>query len=104
MPVPPHGVVLVDGLFLLGIGLPADLVVHVALSPAALSTRVRLLEEELGVVLLERTTRHVALTQEGARVHAAAREALDKVAAVRAAAASGADLPFSFTLGTRFEL
>ena len=39
VPVPPHGVVLVDGLFLLGLGLPADLVVHVALSPAALVRR-----------------------------------------------------------------
>lgn len=37
--VPPQGVVLVDGLFLLGLGLTADLVVHVALSPAALSRR-----------------------------------------------------------------
>ena len=36
VPVPRHGVVLVDGLFLLGTGLPADLVMHVALSPAAL--------------------------------------------------------------------
>ena len=34
--VPPHGVVVVDGLFLLGLGLPAEVVVHVALSPAAL--------------------------------------------------------------------
>jgi hypothetical protein len=39
VPVAPHGVVLVDGLFLLGLGLPADLVVHVALSPAALLRR-----------------------------------------------------------------
>jgi hypothetical protein len=39
VPVPPHGVVLVDGLFLLGLGLPADLVVHVSLSSAALLRR-----------------------------------------------------------------
>ena len=39
VPVPAHGVVLVDGLFLLGLGLPADLVVHVSLSPAALLRR-----------------------------------------------------------------
>ena len=37
--VPPHGVVVLDGLFLLGRGLPADLVAHVALSPAALLRR-----------------------------------------------------------------
>ena len=39
VPVPGHGVVLVDGLFLLGLGLPADVVVHIALSPAALLRR-----------------------------------------------------------------
>lgn len=38
-PVPPRAVLLVDGLFLLGLGLPAELAVHVALSPAALRRR-----------------------------------------------------------------
>jgi hypothetical protein len=38
-PLPPRAVLLVDGLFLLGLGLPADLVVHIALSPAALGRR-----------------------------------------------------------------
>ncbi len=38
-PVPPRAVLLVDGLFLLGLGLPADLVVHVAVSAAALARR-----------------------------------------------------------------
>jgi hypothetical protein len=38
-PVPDRAVVLADGLFLLGLGLTADLVVHVALSPAALTRR-----------------------------------------------------------------
>ena len=38
-PVPPRAVLLVDGLFLLGLGLPAELVVHLALSPAALRRR-----------------------------------------------------------------
>ena len=38
-PLPPRAVLLVDGLFLLGLGLPAELVVHVALSPAALTRR-----------------------------------------------------------------
>lgn len=36
LPLPPRAVVLVDGLFLLGRDLPAELTVHVALSPAAL--------------------------------------------------------------------
>jgi hypothetical protein len=38
-PVPPGAVLLVDGVLLLGRGLPADVTVHVALSPAALSRR-----------------------------------------------------------------
>jgi hypothetical protein len=37
--VPAVGVVVVDGLFLLGLGLPAEVVVHVALSAAALTRR-----------------------------------------------------------------
>ena len=39
VPLPPGAVVVVDGLFLQGLGLPADLTVHVALSPGALSRR-----------------------------------------------------------------
>lgn len=38
-PLSDPSVVVVDGLFLLGLGLPADLEVHVALSPAALLRR-----------------------------------------------------------------
>lgn len=38
-PVPPGAVLLVDGVLLLGRGLPAELTVHVALSPAALLRR-----------------------------------------------------------------
>ena len=38
-PLPAGAVLLVDGVLLLGRGLPADLVVHVALSPAALARR-----------------------------------------------------------------
>jgi hypothetical protein len=38
-PVPLGAVLLVDGVLLLGRGLPADLTVHVALSPAALRRR-----------------------------------------------------------------
>lgn len=39
VPLPEHAVLVVDGLFLLDHGLPAELVVHVALSPAALRRR-----------------------------------------------------------------
>ena len=38
-PLSPRAVLLVDGVFLLGAGLPADLTVHVALSSAALRRR-----------------------------------------------------------------
>jgi hypothetical protein len=38
-PVPPGAVLLVDGVLLLDRGLPAELTVHVALSPAALRRR-----------------------------------------------------------------
>lgn len=38
-PLPPGAVLLVDGVLLLGRGLPADVVVHVALSPGALTRR-----------------------------------------------------------------
>jgi len=38
-PVPERAVLLVDGVFLLGLGLPAELVVHLSLSPAALRRR-----------------------------------------------------------------
>ena len=38
-PVPPGAVLLVDGVLLLGRGLPAELTVHLALSPAALQRR-----------------------------------------------------------------
>ena len=37
--LPERGVLLVDGMFLQGLGLPAELVVHIALSPAALLRR-----------------------------------------------------------------
>lgn len=76
----------------------------VALSPAALSTRIRLLEEELGTTLLVRTTRSVRLTVAGERVHEAARRALLQAEAVRAAARDVDEAPFSLTIGTRHEL
>jgi hypothetical protein len=39
VPVPPRGVVIVDGVLLMGRGFPAELTVHVAMSPAALLRR-----------------------------------------------------------------
>lgn len=39
LPLPPRAVLVVDGVLLLGRGLPAELVVHLALSPGALRRR-----------------------------------------------------------------
>lgn len=39
LPLPPRAVVLVDGVLLLGRGLPAELTVHIAMSPAGLTRR-----------------------------------------------------------------
>ncbi len=48
-------------------------------SPAYVSKRIRLLEEELGVKLLHRTTRRVAVTEQGERVYHWAQRILDEV-------------------------
>ena len=50
---------------------------EVGASPAYVSKRIRLLEEELGVKLLHRTTRRVAVTEEGERVFHWAQRILD---------------------------
>jgi len=48
-------------------------------SPAYVSKRVRVLEEQLGTRLLHRTTRRVALTEDGERVYRWAQRILDDV-------------------------
>ena len=48
-------------------------------SAAYVSKRIRLLEEELGVKLLHRTTRRVAVTEQGERVYHWAQRILDEV-------------------------
>src|SRR5262245_21066192 len=60
----------------------AALELHVAQS--ALAEQVRRLERELGVRLLRRTTRRVAVTEAGELVLARARRALAEAAGVRA--------------------
>lgn len=78
---------------------------QVALSPAALSERVLRLEEELGVVLFERSTRRVRLSEAGARLVPRARALLAQAEALRAEArGDGRVAPFALTLGTRYEL
>ncbi|GMV42667.1 MAG: hypothetical protein AMXMBFR64_43830 [Myxococcales bacterium] len=54
---------------------------RLGVSAAAISKAVQRLEDELGVRLFLRTTRHVSLTPEGEVLHAHAREALDRLAA-----------------------
>lgn len=54
---------------------------RLGVSAAAVSKALRRLEEELGVPLLQRTTRHVSVTPEGEALLVHAREALDRLAA-----------------------
>jgi LysR family glycine cleavage system transcriptional activator len=78
---------------------------RVHLSPAAFSDRIRRLEEDLGVAVLRRTTRQVALTEAGQRLLPLAREAVLASERVRAAAREGGHPPpFELVLGTRYEL
>ncbi|AVS81829.1 LysR family transcriptional regulator [Paracidovorax avenae] len=55
----------------------AEAAVELGASPAYVSKRIRLLEEELAVKLLHRTTRRVAVTEEGERVFHWAQRILD---------------------------
>jgi LysR family glycine cleavage system transcriptional activator len=78
---------------------------RVALSPAALSDRIRRLEEQLAARLFERTTRRVALTPAGLRLLPHVRELLDGHARCHAIVRGEAHRPpFELRLGTRFEL
>jgi len=78
---------------------------RVHLSPAAFSDRISRLEEDLGVAVLRRTTRQVALTEAGERLLPLVREALGSAERVRAAATEkGPAPPFELVIGTRYEL
>lgn len=77
----------------------------VALSPAAFSTRIRLLEDQVGAPLFHRTTRRVTLARAGERLLPAARTALDAARrALDAAREEGRAAPYELTVGTRWEL
>ncbi len=76
----------------------------VALSPAAFSDRIRRLEEDLGVVLFQRTTRQIGLTPAGEKLLPQARVALAEARRCVELAHDGVAPPFELTLGTRFEL
>lgn len=76
---------------------------EVALTPAALSQRIKQLEDQLGCVLFDRSSRHVTLTPAGTALLERARPALE---AQRACAdvAGSAPTGLRITVGTRFEL
>jgi DNA-binding transcriptional LysR family regulator len=78
---------------------------RVALSPAAFSARIRQLEEQLDAQLFHRSTRHVALSEAGKRLLPVAQACLEQaqhcVAVVRA---DNTPMPYTLTLGTRYEL
>ncbi len=76
-----------------------------ALTPGAISQRIRGLEELLGVTLFMRTTRSVALTLEGHAFLAHAPAALRALThAMRAGRGQSEALPMELHLGTRHEL
>jgi len=76
---------------------------EVALTPAALSQRIKQLEEQLGCVLFDRSSRHVALTPAGTALLERARPALEALRAC-AEVADAAPARLRIVLGTRFEL
>ncbi len=75
-----------------------------ALSPAAFSERIRRLEDELSVRLLERGGRSVRLTPAGERLLPHARRLIREAQACHAIAGSEMTPPYALTIGTRFEL
>lgn len=75
----------------------------VALSPAALSDRIRRLEEQVGEPLFHRTTRRVTLTLTGERLLPRVRALLDEARRCLQPR-EGLVPPFDLTVGTRFEL
>lgn len=78
---------------------------RVYLSPAAFSDRLRRLEEELGAVLFERTTRKVVLSEAGRRLLPLARELLEGEARLKAVGREPEKAaPFELFVGTRYEL
>jgi DNA-binding transcriptional LysR family regulator len=78
---------------------------RVHLSPAAFSDRIQRLEDDLGVKLFVRTTRRVALSDDGLRLLPLAREALAGEERLRTVGRNPAGVaPFQLYLGTRYEL
>jgi LysR family transcriptional regulator, glycine cleavage system transcriptional activator len=77
----------------------------VGLTPAALGKRIKSLEEDLGVTLFHRTTRHVALSEEGLRLLPQAQGVLLSAESLVTDARGNAGLPsMELNVGTRHEL
>jgi DNA-binding transcriptional LysR family regulator len=77
----------------------------VALSPAALSDRIKRLEQLLGAALFVRTTRRVALSAAGQRLWPHARAILAQAARCRDVVHEQTrPAPYEIAIGTRFEL
>jgi LysR family transcriptional regulator, glycine cleavage system transcriptional activator len=75
----------------------------IGLSPAALSDRIRRLEDDLGAPLFHRTTRRVSLTSAGEQLLPHARRTLEEARRCLEPGSTRTP-PFELTIGTRFEL
>jgi len=76
---------------------------QVFLSPGAFSERIQRLEEQLGVSLFIRSTRHIALSTEGMRLLSRATSLLEEAQRFHSFATC-TDLKIELTIGTRYEL
>lgn len=78
---------------------------EMALSPSAFSERLSRLEESFGVLLFDRTTRTVRLTEAGRRMHPEVLEMFQQgQRCIEAARGDGPMPEFTLRLGTRYEL
>lgn len=77
---------------------------RIALSPQALSGRIKQLEQALGAPLFVRTTRKVELTPGGRRLVLHAQAIVQQLDACAEVVRSREGLDFELTVGTRFEL
>ena len=78
---------------------------EMCMSTSAMSDRIKKLEQEIGLTLFERSTRHVHLSEDGFRLLPHAQHLIEQAwqwnEAVRA---QGASIPYQLRVGTRFEL
>ena len=77
---------------------------QISLTPTAFGQRIKQLEEQLGLELFARTTRHVELTPAGHRLLPAARDAIATAQQCAQVVHHDDAMPARFTIGTRFEL